>query len=105
MGVCSYGEAAKPLFNIVNKNGEAASYSDGAINESGNVMGTYIHGVLDGIQFREYVVNRLRRKKALPLKVSNPYESLREKELDKLADIVRESLDMKAIYEFMGVKR
>ena len=105
MGVCSYGKKAKPLFNIVNKNGEEVSYADGAVNESGNVMGTYIHGVFDGIQFREYLVNKLREKKGIPFKASKAYESLREKELDRLADIVRECLDMNAIYEFMGVKR
>jgi len=105
MGVCSYGKKAKPLFNIVNKNGEEVCYADGAVNESGNVMGTYIHGVFDGIQYREYLVNKLREKTGIPLKTSEAYESLREKELDRLADIVRESLDMNAIYEFMGVKR
>jgi len=105
MGICSYGKEAKPLFNIVKKNGEEVSYADGAVNESGNVMGTYIHGVFDGIQYREYLVNRLREKKGILLKASKAYESLREKELDRLAEIVRESLDMNAIYESMGVKR
>ncbi|MPN50289.1 hypothetical protein SDC9_197915 [bioreactor metagenome] len=33
------------------------------------------------------------------------YESLRDKELDRLADIVRKSLDMDKIYEAIGIKR
>ena len=28
-------------------------------------MGTYIHGILDGVEFREYIVNTLRIKKAI----------------------------------------
>ena len=103
MGVCSYGEKAKALFNIQDKNGTAVSYDDGAVNEKGNVMGTYIHGVFDAKSFREYLLNILRDKKGLCLKESLPYESLREKEIDALADIVRGSLDMDKIYEIMGL--
>ncbi len=32
------------------------------------------------------------------------YEHMREKELDKLADIVRQSLDMEKIYSIIGMK-
>ena len=112
MGICKYGHNAKPLFEIYEKNGEklsvnheAASAFDGAINEAGNIMGTYIHGILDGVEFREYMVNRLRIKKAMEPKKSKIYESLREKEIDKLADIVRESVDMDSIYKIMGIER
>jgi adenosylcobyric acid synthase len=38
------------------------------------------------------------------VKASIAYESLRDKELDKLAQIVRESLDMEEIYSIMGLK-
>jgi adenosylcobyric acid synthase len=38
-------------------------------------------------------------------KKSKVYESLREKELDKLADIVRGSVDIDGIYKIMGMKR
>ncbi len=34
-----------------------------------------------------------------------PYEHLREKELDKLADLVREYIDMDKIYKIMGLNR
>lgn len=105
MGICKYGENSKPLFNIIDKNGLKVNYSDGAINKRGNVMGTYIHGIFDSIYFRQYIVNLLRSKKGINLKESKEYEKLREKELDKLAAIVREYLDMKSIYEIMGLKK
>ena len=105
MGICKYGENSKPLFNIIDKNGLKVNYIDGAINKRGNVMGTYIHGIFDSIYFREYIVNLLRSKKGIKLKESKEYEKLREKELDKLAAIVRESLDMESIYEIMGLKK
>jgi adenosylcobyric acid synthase len=105
MGKCEYGEGAEPVFNIFNENGKEVSYVDGAVNKKGNIMGTYLHGVFDGIDFREYVINLLREKNGLSQKKSEPYENLRERELDKLADLVRESLDMKEIYKIIGIDK
>ncbi|PIH06113.1 cobyric acid synthase [Clostridium combesii] len=104
MGISEYSENINPLFKIYDKNGEKVGYFDGAINDKGNVMGTYIHGVFDGVAFREKIINELRVKKGLKKKKSQVYEHMREKELDKLADIVRQSLDMKKIYSIIGMK-
>ncbi len=104
MGISKYGENINPLFKIYNKNGEKVDYFDGAINEKKNVMGTYIHGVFDGVAFREKIINELRVKKGLEKKKSKIYEHMREKELDKLADTVRQSLDMEKIYSIIGIK-
>jgi len=117
MGRCIYGHKAEPLFQIYNRNGKQTSSEgehdpfkgeqsfslDGAINESGNVMGTYIHGIFDGVEFREHIVNTLRIKNAMEPKKSKVYESLREKEIDKLADIVRDNIDMDDIYKIIGI--
>ncbi|WP_125153205.1 cobyric acid synthase [Clostridium rectalis] len=105
MGICNYGGKAKPLFNIYEQNGERTQRKDGAINEKGNVMGTYIHGVFDGVEFREKILNRLRNKKGLGSKKATPYENLREKNLDLLADIVRKNIDVDYLYKVMGMKR
>ncbi|KYH35521.1 cobyric acid synthase [Clostridium tepidiprofundi DSM 19306] len=104
MGNCIYGNNVQPMFKITNKNGNKVEYIDGAVNSKGNVMGTYIHGIFDGVEFREYVINMLRIKKGLKTRKSVVYESLREKEIDKLADIVRNSLDMEFIYKIVGLK-
>lgn len=105
MGKCAYGNEAEPMFNIFNENGHSANYLDGAINKEGNVMGTYLHGVFDAVTFREFICNKLRNKKGLESKKAFEYESLRERELDKLADVVRKSLDMDKVYEIMGIER
>jgi adenosylcobyric acid synthase len=105
MGICKYGKESHPLISITNKKGDNAYYNDGAINSKGNIMGTYIHGIFDGVSFRQHILNLIREKKGMETKVSSTYEDLREKELDKLADIVRNNLDMKAIYEIMNLKK
>ncbi len=105
MGICNYGESARTLFNIFDKSGEKVSLKDGAINNEGNIMGSYIHGIFDGVDFREYILNKIRVRKAMKTKKAEIYENLREKELDKLADIVRENLDINSIYKAMGMER
>jgi len=105
MGICSYGNETEALFNINNKNGQEVSYKDGAINKKGNIMGTYIHGIFDSIYFRQFITNMLREKKGIKSKKSSIYENLREKELDKLAEIVRNSVNIKAIYNIMGITK
>lgn len=105
MGTTTYNGNSKPLFTIKDKNGEATEVSDGAINESQNVMGTYIHGVFDSTFFRQYIVNKIRSKKGIELKVSRSYEHLRERELDKLAKLVRSSINIDEIYKMMGMNK
>lgn len=104
MGICSYGNETEALFNINYKNGEAVCCKDGAINKQGNIMGTYIHGIFDSIYFRQFIANMLREKKGINAKKALIYENVRERELDRLADIVRNSVDIEAIYKIMGLK-
>jgi len=104
MGVSIYGKGVEPLFTINLKNEKLVNYQDGAINKKGNVMGTYIHGIFDAIQFRQKILNSLRKQKGLLPKEAKTYESLREIELDKLADIVRNNIDMKKIYGMINLQ-
>lgn len=101
----SSSEIVKPLATIVEKNGENVSEAEGTVNEKGNVIGTYIHGILDSPNLRNMLLNKIRKQKGMALEISPVYETVRDRELDKLADIVRESLDIKSIYAFMGIKR
>jgi adenosylcobyric acid synthase len=104
MGISTYGKEVESLFTITSENGEEVNYPDGAINREGNIMGTYIHGIFDGIPFRQNILNKLREAKGLMPKPAKTYESLRETEIDKLADIVRNSIDMKKIYEIINLQ-
>lgn len=101
MGESDYGKDSKPFLQITSKNGKTENYIEGCINEKGNIIGTYIHGIFDGVSFREYLLNEIRNKKGLPKKVTQEYDNIREKELNKLADIVRGSIDMNKIYEII----
>ncbi len=89
-----------PAFNIVERNGKIVRETDGIVAMGGRIYGTYIHGLFDADVFRRNFLNRIRSKKgwdALSCRVSfNP-----DCELDKLANLVRNNMDMKRLYKIL----
>ncbi len=77
----------------------------GIRSKSGLVWGTYLHGLFDADAFRRWFVDRLRMRRALPPlgKIVAAYDL--EPALDRLAEVVRAGLDIKAIYRIMGLGR
>ena len=70
--------------------------------EDGLVWGTYLHGVFDADGFRRSFLDRLRVRKGLaPLKTIQVAYDL-EAALDRLAEVVRKSLDMKLIARLLA---
>lgn len=73
----------------------------------GNAAGTYLHGIFDEEEFRTAFVKLLCERKGISYHAGDvvSYREYREKQFDKLADGLRESLDMEKIYEIMGLKK
>ncbi len=69
----------------------------------GNVLGTYVHGIFDNDDFRRKFLNAVRRVKNLP-----PLESIRnvraekQKNYDRLARIVGDSLNMELLAKILA---
>jgi adenosylcobyric acid synthase len=80
-----------------------ADYTDGTINPEGTVLGTYMHGLFFNDSFRQAFLNNLRKRWGLA-EDENRSNINRDKEYDKLADLVRSSLDIPAIYRIMEAK-
>ncbi|MEG1871217.1 MAG: cobyric acid synthase CobQ, partial [Peptostreptococcaceae bacterium] len=93
------------LVRLTKVNGEETEILDGYLSSDKRIMATYLHGILDSNSFRGTILNDIRREKGLSEKEALKYEAIREKEINKLAKIVRESLDISSIYETMGIKR
>jgi cobyric acid synthase CobQ/L-threonine-O-3-phosphate decarboxylase len=76
----------------------------GAALADGHVWGSYLHGIFDADDFRRWFIDRLRSSRNMkPLgKVVAPYDL--EPAFNKIADIVRESLDINRIYRLLGLK-
>jgi adenosylcobyric acid synthase len=98
---------------------------DGAV--CGNVLGTYLHGVFDETPFRSALIDLLRKRKegtcsetgaaeALHIRSSHTLSGresafsgiesarqIQDRQLDMLADVLRESLDWELIYRAIGI--
>ena len=75
----------------------------GLINKK--CFGTYLHGIFDNEEFTRNLLNTVAEKKGVELKedfVST--EDYKKREYDKLADLVRNSLDMEKLYKILDLK-
>lgn len=104
MGQSGFGAKAVPLIQIVEKLGEKVCITDGITNRAGNVLGTYLHGILDNTDFTRKLLNNLRAKKGLEALPEIPpsFKEHKEKEYQRLAEAVRNSLDMAFISGVLG---
>lgn len=87
------GENAKPMV--------VTEAEDGQWRE--NVYGTYIHGFFDRAQAASGFVECLLAKKGIGghTVLAHDREEYKNREYDRLADVLRTSLDMKMIYEIL----
>jgi len=84
-------------FSKLRSDGE--SWFDGWI--LGNVMGTYVHGIMDSAGIREDILNRIRLKKGLKPKKRRINRMLRFREYERLADIFEKYCNMRKILEII----
>lgn len=71
----------------------------------GNIFGTYIHGIFENNIITDKILNIVREQKGLSKENNREsFEEYREKQFDKLADIIRKNVDMKKIYEIVEGK-
>ena len=65
-----------------------------------NVYGSYVHGIFDQAKIADAILHALAKKKGVALEEGGmlDYQAFKEKEYDKLADTLREYLNMEEIY-------
>ena len=97
-GENSFGPGCVPFLYL---NGRAEP--DGVTNPQGNVLGSYLHGIFDTGAFWRAVVNHLRAEKGLDANTGDvlTMEQFRDREFDRMAAIVRQNLDMDAVYKII----
>lgn len=98
-------EAQDCLFTeIIERLGAEHAEADGAVNKDQNVMGTYLHGVFDNIEFTNKLISNIKLKKGMILDNEDEfdYDEFKENEFKKLEKHFRDNLDMKKIYDIIG---
>lgn len=66
-----------------------------------NIIGTYLHGLFEEGEFLKGILDFLNKKNDTE---SKSFKLFKENEYKKLAEIVEKNLDMKKIYEIMGLE-
>lgn len=75
---------------------------DGLSNEDGTVMGSYLHGLFDSYDLAQSMIMMLAEKKGIDINLENvSLEEYKEEQYDKLASIIRKSMDMDKIYKIL----
>jgi adenosylcobyric acid synthase len=100
MGVTSPVDGECPQATQYMRQGAGLERS-GAVNASGNVLGTYVHGLFDTAAVRAAILANVTSVAGMPPLANGDDYSL-DAELDKLADHLRGNLDMDAIYGMIG---
>ncbi len=96
------GETFQTQKNITPAIRLADGRMDGFVRSDGLVFGSYLHGLFDNLEFTGAILTRLAEKKGISLTAkAQSMEEYKESQYDKLADLVRRSLDMDAVYKIM----
>lgn len=102
MGTTEYLEGCFPYLTVSSVLGQDKVKIDGVRN--GNVLGTYIHGLFDNMEFTAGLVNNLRKRKGLKKAdgTTLSFKEFKESQYNKLADLLRDNLDMEKIYKIIN---
>jgi len=74
------------------------------LNGGGNVYGSYVHGIFDSPGVADTILKALCVQKGIDLSALGTFDrnAYKEQQYDKLADAVREGLDMELIYKILN---
>ena len=89
-------------FRITERSGSPIDSPDGAIDADGLTLGTYMHGLFHNHSLRHALLTNLARRKGIVLPQGAILDM--DAEYDKLAQLVRQSVDIDAIYEMTGIR-
>ncbi len=99
MGRTRLSDREHALFSVSR---DGVQHPDGAASANFKVMGTYLHGIFDNDEFRHAYLNFVRQGRGLPV-LEEPGQAAiiaqRQQAYDRLAETVRNSLDMDLLYK------
>ncbi len=105
MGVVERTAEGAGAYEIVSRNGTPTRVADGAVDEKGAVVGTMIHGLLDNVSARAGLLTALAGRKGLAYKHGADGVASADDEYDRLAEAVRESMDLDLLWRIAGLAR
>jgi adenosylcobyric acid synthase len=82
-----------------------AMETDGWLSADGWCTGSYLHGLFENDHFRHGVVEALTKRRFPQQLYSEPTHFSRQREYDRLADVLRQHLDLKLVKVLMGLEK
>ncbi len=107
MGRTESGEGGA-AFRLRERSNKSCNALDGCLDKSGRVLGTYIHGLFHNQELRRGILRQIARAKGQPISFTGGFagdDRQRDAEYDKLAKLVRDSLDMDLVYSIAGLRK
>ncbi len=93
----------EPLIHVAARGDQAADASDGAVDASGWVAGTYFHGLFDDDGLRDTLLTNLAARRHAERGTAAPFD--REAMYARIAQVARRNLRMDEIYALAGLAR
>jgi adenosylcobyric acid synthase len=103
MGRTEIGEGGD-IFRIRKHSGQSCNISDGCLDANGHVLGTYIHGLFHNQKIRRAILRHIARANGRPIDFIGS-DRQRDDEYNKLAELVRRSLNMNLLYTITGLRK
>ena len=107
MGETTYKghNSVRPFARITERAGEIVNVLDGYVSASGNVIGTYIHGIFDNDNFRQALLAYLRLRKGSSPSTERcvSFKDIKESRYNELADIVRRNMNINMVYDILNL--
>ncbi len=75
--------------------------ADGALSADGRVLGTYVHGLFDAPPVLTRILGNIARLHGLPSPQVPDFSQ--DTELDRLASVIRDTIDMQVVYALLGL--
>ncbi len=100
MGETMLEDGVEPLLHLTQRGEQSTSATDGAMDATGWIAGTYMHGLLDNDALRHTLLHNLAARRGI-VRASHHTRFDRHAAYDRLARLVREHLDVQQLYRIV----
>ena len=99
-------EVTEPPLLVIENHFDTGPVDEGSVREDEMLFGTYLHGIFDKPSFRKYFLSFIKHGGVVhDTSEVRSYDDIVDENLDKLASVFEENLDMDRLLEIAGVVR